>query len=86
MNRNRFEYDMTETDKQLHIEDNGTFFRDVTPPLRCADPIKDIDAGFFIEVVFRDANFLTGAMQDRLDRACRIVREITGHSEGARQE
>jgi hypothetical protein len=45
----------------------------------------DIGAGFFIEFVFRDTNLLTGAMQNRLDEACRIVRDITGHSEGARK-
>jgi hypothetical protein len=44
----------------------------------------DVGANFFIEFVFRDNNLLTGAMQDRLDEACRIVRDITGHPEGAR--
>jgi len=47
-------------------------------------PIRDIDADYFIEFIFRDTNLLTGAMQNRLDEACRIVRDITGHSEGAR--
>jgi len=45
----------------------------------------DIGAGHFIEFVFRDTNRLTGAMQDRITEACRIVREITAHPEGARQ-
>jgi len=40
--------------------------------------------GFFIEFVFRDTNPLTGAMQARLDEACRMVRDLTGHPEGAR--
>jgi hypothetical protein len=44
----------------------------------------DIGANHFIEFIFRDTNLLTGAMQNRLDEACRIVREITGHPEGAR--
>jgi len=44
----------------------------------------EIGDGFFIEFVFRDTNLLTGAMQNRLDDACRIVRDITGHPEGAR--
>ena len=44
----------------------------------------DIGANHFIEFVFRDTDLLTGAMQNRLDEACRIVREITGHPEGAR--
>jgi len=44
----------------------------------------DIGAGHFIEFVFRDTTRLTGAMESRLDQACRIVREITGHPEGSR--
>jgi hypothetical protein len=44
----------------------------------------DIGAGHFIEFIFRDTNRLTGAMEGRLTEACRIVRELTGHPEGAR--
>lgn len=45
----------------------------------------DIGADFFVEFVFRDTNRLTGAMEGRLSEACRIIREITGHPEGARR-
>ncbi len=44
----------------------------------------DIGAGYFIEFIFRDTNRLTGAMEGRVAEACRIVREITAHPEGAR--
>lgn len=43
-----------------------------------------IGAGHFVEFVFRDTTSLTGAMTDRIDAACRIVREISGHDEGTR--
>ncbi len=45
----------------------------------------EIGAGHFIEFIFRDTNRLTGKMENRVDEACRIVREITAHPEGARQ-
>lgn len=45
----------------------------------------DIGADYFIEFVFRDTNLLTGAMEGRVADACRIVRELTGHPEGARR-
>ncbi len=45
----------------------------------------DIGAGYFIEFIFRDTNRLTGAMEERVADACRIVREVTAHPEGARQ-
>jgi hypothetical protein len=44
----------------------------------------DLGAGHFIEFIFRDTNRLTGEMEKRVDEACRMVREITGHPEGAR--
>ena len=44
----------------------------------------DIGAGHFIEFIFRDTNRLTGEMEARLAEACRIVREVTAHPEGAR--
>ena len=44
----------------------------------------DIGSQFYIELVFRDTNRLTGAMEQRLVQACEIVREITGHREGRR--
>ncbi|MFZ2657284.1 MAG: hypothetical protein WAX69_20280 [Victivallales bacterium] len=43
----------------------------------------DIGAGHFIEFIFRDTNCLTGEMEKRVDDACHIVREVTGHHEGA---
>lgn len=46
----------------------------------------DIGAGHFIEFVFRDTNRLTGAMRERVQLACDIVREVTGRPEGHRQE
>jgi len=42
----------------------------------------DVGSGYFIEFIFRDTNRLTGAMADRVQRACDIVRELTGHDEG----
>ncbi len=44
----------------------------------------DIGSGHFIEFVFRDTNLLTGKMEGRVAEACRIVRELTGHSEGSK--
>lgn len=44
----------------------------------------DMGAGHFIEFVFRDTNRLTGEMEGRVADACRIVREVTAHPEGAR--
>ncbi len=44
----------------------------------------DIGAGHFIEFVFRDTNRLTGQMEGRVAEACRIVRELTAHPEGAK--
>ena len=44
----------------------------------------DIGAEFFIEFVFRDTTRLTGEMEKRIADACRIVREVTAHPEGAR--
>jgi hypothetical protein len=44
-----------------------------------------IGAGYFIEFIFRDTNLLTGAMEERVADACRIVREVTAHPEGARK-
>jgi len=46
----------------------------------------DIGAGHFIEFVYRDTNLLTGKMEDRVADTCRIVRELTGHPEGAKQK
>jgi hypothetical protein len=43
-----------------------------------------IGAGHFVEFVFRDTNLLTGAMEERVAQACRIVREVSGHPEGTR--
>lgn len=45
-----------------------------------------IGKDFFVEFVFRDTNLLTGAMAGRVAEACRIVREVTGHSEGSRSQ
>lgn len=45
----------------------------------------DIGAGHFIEFIFRDTTRLTGAMEARLADACRIVREVAAHPEGARK-
>jgi hypothetical protein len=42
----------------------------------------DLGQGFFVEFVFRDTNLLTGAMVQRLQEACDIVRAVTGHPEG----
>jgi hypothetical protein len=42
----------------------------------------DIGREFFIEFVFRDTNCLTGAMLQRVQEACQIVRELTRHPEG----
>jgi hypothetical protein len=42
----------------------------------------DIGQDYFIELIFRDTNRLTGDMEQRLTEACRIVREITRHPEG----
>jgi hypothetical protein len=33
---------------------------------------------FFVEFVFRDTNRLTGAMEERLQEACHILRKTTG--------
>ena len=44
----------------------------------------EIGAGHFIEFIFRDTNRLTGEMEGRVADACRIVREVTAHPEGAR--
>jgi hypothetical protein len=38
----------------------------------------EIGKDHFIELVFRDTNRLTGAMEGRIAQACRIVRELTG--------
>jgi hypothetical protein len=46
----------------------------------------DMGAGHFIEFIFRDTNRLTGEMEGRVDLACRIVREVTAHPEGARPQ
>lgn len=43
-----------------------------------------IGKDYFIEFVFRDTNLLTGAMVQRLEEACKIVRDITGHPEGGK--
>jgi len=45
----------------------------------------EIGKEYFIEFVFRDTNRLTGEMEQRLTKACDIVREITNHPEGRRQ-
>ncbi|OGV64717.1 MAG: hypothetical protein A3K19_29465 [Lentisphaerae bacterium RIFOXYB12_FULL_65_16] len=45
----------------------------------------DIGQDYFVEFVFRDTNLLTGDMVDRVAQACRIVRELSGHSEGSRE-
>ncbi|MDD5679164.1 MAG: hypothetical protein PHW60_14415 [Kiritimatiellae bacterium] len=45
----------------------------------------DIGSRYFIEFIFRDTTQLTGKMEGRVAEACRIVREITAHPEGARQ-
>lgn len=44
----------------------------------------EVGGEYFIEFIFRDTNRLTGAMSERLDEACRIVRDLTGHHEGSR--
>jgi hypothetical protein len=44
----------------------------------------DVGAGYFIEFVFRDTNRLTGEMEGRVVDACQIVRDLTGHPEGAK--
>jgi len=44
----------------------------------------DIGKEFFIEFVFRDTTSLTGAMAPRVQQACEIVRELTGHPEGSK--
>ena len=44
----------------------------------------EFGAGRFIEFVFRDTTCLTGAMEGRVAEACRIVRDLTAHPEGAR--
>ncbi len=45
----------------------------------------DAGAGHFIEFIFRDTTRLTGEMEGRVNETCRIVREISGHHEGARR-
>lgn len=45
----------------------------------------DIGAAHFIEFVFRDTNCLTGAMRERVQTACDIVRDVTGHAEGRKE-
>lgn len=42
----------------------------------------DIGREYFIELIFRDTNRLTGAMEQRLAQACGIIRELTQHPEG----
>ena len=42
----------------------------------------EIGAPRFIEFVFRDTNRLNGAMQDRIEQTCRIVRELTAQAPG----
>jgi hypothetical protein len=44
----------------------------------------DVGAGYFIEFVFRDTNRLTGEMEGRVAEACKSVRDLTGHPEGAK--
>jgi hypothetical protein len=44
----------------------------------------EIGKDFFVEFVFRDTNRLTGAMERQVAEACAIVRDLTGHREGAR--
>ena len=44
----------------------------------------DIGRNHFVEFVFRDTNLLTGAMVDRVDQTCAMIRELTGHPEGSR--
>ena len=45
----------------------------------------DTGAAHFIEFVFRDTNRLTGAMRERVQTACDIVRDVTGHAEGRKE-
>ena len=45
----------------------------------------DIGAAYFIEFVFRDTNRLTGAMRERVQIACDIIRDLTGHAEGRKE-
>jgi len=45
----------------------------------------EIGKAHFIEFVFRDTNRLTGEMAQRVQDACDIVRDLTGHPEGRRE-
>ena len=44
----------------------------------------DIGRDYFIEIVYRDTNLLTGNMTDRIAQTCKMIRELTGHPEGSR--
>ncbi|MEI6422775.1 MAG: hypothetical protein WCP55_11185 [Lentisphaerota bacterium] len=44
----------------------------------------DIGKNHFIEFVFRDTCLLDGSMAQRVDNACKIVRDLTGHPEGGK--
>jgi hypothetical protein len=44
----------------------------------------EVGSDYFIEFVFRDTCTLTGQMRNRIDRTCTMIRELTGHPEGTR--
>ena len=44
----------------------------------------EIGREHFIEFIFRDTTRLTGEMEERVAKACQIVREVTAHPEGRR--
>lgn len=43
----------------------------------------DIAKDFFVEFVYRDTNLLSGAMRDRMDQTCAMIRDMSGHPEGS---
>lgn len=45
----------------------------------------DIGRDYFIEFVYRDTNLLAGAMTNRVQQACDMMRELSGHPEGRRR-
>ncbi|MEI8242223.1 MAG: hypothetical protein WCI17_03060 [bacterium] len=44
----------------------------------------DVGKDWFIEFVYRDTDRLTGAMADRVSKACAMIRSLTRHPEGSR--
>ncbi len=45
----------------------------------------EIGKSHFVEFVFRDTTRLTGEMAERVQQACNIIRDLTGHQEGRRE-